>query len=179
MGLPCAAPVRLVGRERTWAQLQRLLAGAPPKHVQITGAAGIGKTALVQEAVRQQIDAGQIGHLIWVARPRSVQEVLACAQTALPCALSLREYSGLLPVALVLDGIERLGAEATGLERLLDELGMVLVYLTSRVRAETPDCPHRVATGPSDAVDLVERWSAHALVDGYQTTKCRRSGASG
>jgi len=135
-GLPIPARMHLFGRDYAKAELRRLITSTPIPHVQVTGEAGIGKSMLVQEVVREQIDIGEIDYVIWVDSPTSVQNVYDHIATTLmrnsPRTYSLRDYASIYEIVIVLDDIQRLDAEKTALEKLLDDLSTEVVYLTHR-----------------------------------------------
>jgi hypothetical protein len=75
--LPSASPTRLFGRERELATLTQALIQPAARIVQVNGAAGLGKTSLVREAVRTLIEADQLTQLAWIRSPESAADCLA------------------------------------------------------------------------------------------------------
>ena len=75
--LPSAPPTRLFGRERELATLTQALIQPTARIVQVNGAAGLGKTSLVREAVRTLIEADQLTQLAWIRSPESAADCLA------------------------------------------------------------------------------------------------------
>lgn len=140
--LPYSVPVRLFGRDEALQSAEDALSSLSPRHILITGAAGIGKTVFVQELVRRQIDAENIDHLVWIHQPEtimSVQHQLAEAllmhpESARHEQVMLRDYLLLYRVAVVVDEIDVLSSDAEAFAALLRDLGAAFVCLISRTR---------------------------------------------
>lgn len=133
--LPSSVPTRLFGRQETFNRVELLLKEWPPHHFMVTGNVGIGKTAFIQESVRQLIDKEEIDYLVWMTQPESVADIRNCLSRVLKSnrtGLSLREYAARYELAVVLDQIDNLRSETTALEELLNELGTELVYIAER-----------------------------------------------
>ncbi len=92
--LPSAPPTRLFGREREVATLTQALIQPSTRIVQVNGAAGLGKTTLVREAVRTLIEADQLTQLAWIRSPESAADCLAEVRNW----ISAFERGGQLPV---------------------------------------------------------------------------------
>lgn len=140
--LPLAVPVRMFGRDEALGHVQRLVTGAQTQQIQVNGSAGSGKTTFVQEAVRQQIDAGAVDYLIWIDQAATMAQVQHDLQQMLPvttCAASLRECAARYQLVVVLDGIQALLAEQSRLEALLNDLSTEVVYLADRQYCALPN----------------------------------------
>jgi tetratricopeptide (TPR) repeat protein len=134
--LPVSAPIPLIGRDKTLQQLQAALVDESLRHVLVTGPAGIGKSVLVQEFLRQQIDDERIDYLIWVENPGSVDFVRRYMHEAFlgDRNTSLKEFTLTYNVAIVLDHFDCTSHECAGeLQILLGELSSALVFVTSRI----------------------------------------------
>ncbi|MCC6803902.1 MAG: ATP-binding protein, partial [Anaerolineae bacterium] len=140
--LPYSVPVHLFGREAALQSAEDVLSSLSPRHILITGDAGIGKTAFVQELVRRQIDAENLDHLVWLNQPATVSSVrhqLAEALLMRPESVqdeqvTLRDYLLLYRVAVVLDEIDLMASDSEAFADLLRDLGAALVCLISRAR---------------------------------------------
>jgi hypothetical protein len=144
--LPSTHALPLYGRD---FQLATLLSLAFPFRAYITGDAGLGKSALVQEAVQRQIreathqDAVQVQYVLWFdrpANPNSVRDDVYAHLTAQmfpadsrPAApMPLAELLLLCPTVVVLDNAELLLRNADETNRLLLSLSAACVYITTR-----------------------------------------------
>ncbi len=161
--LPSPAPVRLFGRQRELALVSRIWKNEAPCHIHVTGAAGVGKTVFIQEAVRGQIDGGQIDYLVWIESPLSVEHIYRHLSAVLPTErsrLSLRDFAAQYEIALILDDIEPLRAQKAALERLLDDLSNGIVWMSSRAYIALNNDQHHLALHDLDqqnALALI-RW---------------------
>lgn len=136
LALPSAEPYRLVGREEPLKLLHDRAQGPPPRHVVITGVGGIGKTALVQAFLHQQIETDALDTLVWIDAPSSVAmaEATLRAHLDLTGDLDLREYMLVRSVAIVLDAADALWAEPLRLGALLESWASALVIVISVAR---------------------------------------------
>ncbi len=133
--LPVSADVTLLGRDGWLNQALERLPTLAPCHFLVTGAAGIGKTMVVQKLMQQLIDDQRLEHLIWIDHPRSVRSVRQQLVEALlreDGAISLRDYCLRFKVAVVLDGIEAAATDRSAFDGLLRDLGAALVGLINR-----------------------------------------------
>ena len=134
--LPSSMVTPLFGREQELQKIGRILRDPGRHHLIVTGMAGIGKSALVQEVLRQQIESEAIERLIWIYQPATVASVRRCLIERLlteGSGISLGEYLLIYRVAIVLDGVEALENERNALDTLLDELSAAIVFLTSQL----------------------------------------------
>ncbi|MBC6934221.1 MAG: ATP-binding protein [Chloroflexi bacterium] len=148
-----------IGRDELLNHILNVLQTSP--HVLLTGAAGVGKTALAQVLLHRQIETQAFEQLIWIGQPETVEFARhQLYERLLPEArrIRLQDYLQLYRVAIVLDGIERLDAEA--FKSLLDELAAAQVILTSRQHFALPDCAHIIVPelSPADAAALFQTW---------------------
>lgn len=133
--LPGSLPISLVGRADILQQIRSALSGQSLRHIQITGPPGIGKSAIVQEFLRQQIDDDRIERLIWIENPESVSFVCQLLNEMLmdDLNMSLKEYTLTCNLVVVLDHFECSGQGcAPELQQLLNELNAAWVFVTSR-----------------------------------------------
>jgi len=160
--LPISIPISLVGRGDTLQYVQRLLSSSPIRHFQVTGPPGIGKTALVQELVRQQIDVEQINQVIWIDNPESVDFVRHTLNEMLLNDLNtrLREYTLRHNLAVVLDHLHGVDeVHVADWQHLLSDLSAALVFVTSRVYIPLLQSVKHITLkelGEADALALVE-----------------------
>jgi len=161
--LPMRVPVRLIGRRDTEQQLATVLADSQPKHVQIIGSAGAGKTSFVQETVRDQINQGGVDHVLWLDRPQSIVDVEAALLTLVctaAAAFSLTEYLSHYQVIVVLDQIEALSESVGPLQQVLAEIAKSTVYIIGQRYLPLVSARGRVALLPlsrEDAAALIEQ----------------------
>lgn len=133
--LPYSVPMRLFGRQMLLDHVEAKLAALSPRHLLITGVAGIGKSAFAQELLRRQIAADEFDHLIWIEAPESaafVRQEIASRLLRENSQLMLGDYLLLYPVALVLDGLDGLVSDLAALDTLLHDLGAAQVFLIHR-----------------------------------------------
>ena len=126
--LPSSIPVRSFGREQALRDLNRQCRTA--QIVQISGAEGIGKTALVQEYLRGLIDAGELADIIWIDRPAGVQAIRERLAEVPPNSFgTARDYFAEYPTAVIIDDLTALIGDQAALDALLRELAGAQVYL--------------------------------------------------
>ena len=133
--LPVPERLPLFGREQALAHFRRVWAAGVPRHLFVTGVEGIGKTALVHAAVREQIAADSIDYLVWVEQPDSfdsLRKTLIDALMMQRTALPLRDYAARYELLVVIDGLDGLAEEWDRLEQLLADLSTERVVLINR-----------------------------------------------
>ncbi len=136
--LPYSIDLHLIGRAKLLDDLENRLPRISPCHVLVTGASGVGKTALVQELLRRFIERDQLDQLLWFDAPPSIQfvrERLAEELLHESGAVSLREYLLLYRVAVVIDDAGSLVPSDGALDALLRDLGAGVVALISPLSA--------------------------------------------
>ncbi|MBC8098909.1 MAG: ATP-binding protein, partial [Armatimonadetes bacterium] len=134
--LPFASSGHLFGREKQLAHAAHALHELSPKHIVISGAPGVGKTAFALALARQRILDNQqlvpgLAQVIWVAYIRSPAEVihyLAAQLCTEDSPLTLQDYLALYTVLVVIDSAELMSAQQ--LEQLLSELRFAEVLIT-------------------------------------------------
>jgi len=133
--LPAPVPPQLVGRRQALQRMREYLNELPPHHIQMTGPAGVGKTAIVQETMRSLIDDDFLEGFAWIQMPRSIGQIQRQLSELkifdLP-ALTLSSAIGSKRLAIVLDSADALSSSLKPLEDLLAKLSNMLVFLTSR-----------------------------------------------
>ena len=95
-----------------------------PSHIQVVGASGVGKTALIRRSIQLLIDSGALDNLVWLDKPRTVDEIhqrLAQFQQN-HGQEPIHEVIQYQRTAFVFDGVELLCCEADRLQRLVDML---------------------------------------------------------
>lgn len=144
--LPGEGRQLLIGRTEILSQIEGALQTAYPQHVCITGAAGVGKSALAEAILRRQIQQERLEDLIWLYKPVSaafIREYLTERLLPETGQMSLHEYLQLYPTAIVMDNVEEvLLSDLSALQSLLTELNPALVILTSRVYTKLPEAIH-------------------------------------
>jgi hypothetical protein len=164
--LPSVTPVHLYGRQKALTQAQDLLKHSLPYHLQVTGAAGVGKTAFVQELVRWMIAQQFVDNLLWINQPASAYDIQEYLEEALGfpyTAARIREHMASVRFVLVADGADRLYGNSLALEVLLADLGNAVVYLTSRAILPLSSATAHIALaelGSSDALALIRALSS-------------------
>lgn len=133
--LPGAMGEMLVGRDQLLAQTFQFFESNSPRHIQITGPTGIGKTAFAQAVLHSLIDSGNVDRLVWLTRPHSAQFIQQHLQETLikGAQISLKEYALLHRLAVVLDDINMSDDELSILQATFDMLGDALVVITNKV----------------------------------------------
>jgi tetratricopeptide (TPR) repeat protein len=135
--LPAAFSPPLIDRQEAFAQWRAVSESVSmPRHILVTGPAGIGKTAFVQEAIRQQIDAEKLDQLVWLEHPISFEFIYHYLNESLlseGSRIQWREYLLLYNTAFVLDGVEHLLPDHRRFDHLLEALSAAFVVLTSAV----------------------------------------------
>lgn len=145
--IPGQAGRPLVGRNNLLAQLESRVRINFSQVIYLTGAAGVGKTSLVEALLALLVEADLLDEIVWVQRPASVSFARqAVNQRLLPEAghISLREYLLLYRAAVVFDDITRLQVEPEHLQQLLKELNPALVILISQRFTAIPDAVHLI-----------------------------------
>lgn len=138
--IPKMGNTELVGREAFLDKLITLLRQDSPKHIQITGSAGVGKSALAEATIKALIDTNSTDRLIWVTNPRSVSEIKEILTERLlgeEGRASLRGILTLQPTVIVIDDFENIFSETEALDTfLLQDLAGANVLLISRIWVE-------------------------------------------
>lgn len=143
--LPHGSQPVLYGRDELLASMEKSVSDNFPQVFYLTGAAGVGKSALTEAFLRRLVQAGLLDVIIWLERPDSTgfaREKLV--ERLLPEAghISLREYLFIYRSAIVVDDIARLQHTPEQLQQLLIELSPALVMLTSQRFVPSPGTTH-------------------------------------
>lgn len=129
-------PPALIGRDALLDEIDEQVRQTAPRHILFSGAAGVGKTLLVEHAALRLILNNRIEMLVWIGRPKSVEEVRAAIEADLfsTAPQNLQAYLQRHPVLVVIDGIDALSSDDYGaLDALLHELASAYVFITSAV----------------------------------------------
>ncbi|NWF69686.1 MAG: hypothetical protein HXY40_11430 [Chloroflexi bacterium] len=154
MALPWAQRVPLFGRALALKQGQR--SSGP---VYVSGVLGVGKTAFVQELVRNWIDAAEISAVIWIDRPISIPYIrhrLAENLSQEGSTLTLRETLQLTPTAVILDDIHALLSDSAGLDKVLDDLSAARVCITNQEYVPLSRAATHIALTPLNPAETSE-----------------------
>ena len=127
--LPVTRLPHLYGRDLLLQHIEDLLPNAQPHHLQITGAPGIGKTALTHEVVRRLIDQHCLDDLIWFDEPESIRCVYDRLE-ALATPVAIRDYLLRYRVMVVIDNAHQLDLDR--LNAVLKALSTAYVIVVNR-----------------------------------------------
>jgi hypothetical protein len=127
--------VPLIGREAAirsadWAFMQN-----PPMPVFITGAEGIGKTALIADLAKRLIDRNALDYLVWLNRPKRIEEIYNALEDNLlpfPSRVDWRALLGEDTLLLVLDDISQLAMTSEEWEQLVGLLSPAYLIISNR-----------------------------------------------
>jgi predicted ATPase/DNA-binding XRE family transcriptional regulator len=169
----------LIGREREYAEITRLLAGQDVRLLTLTGPAGVGKTRLaVQVATRLQQERGLTVVFVGLTAVHDHERVLAAIAQALevqdtgilPLPDTLRIVLADRDLLLVLDNFEQVATAARAIVDLLEACPGVTALVTSRVglnvrgEREFPVPPLALPGRPSSTESAdIEQYAAVAL----------------
>ena len=134
--LPNADGIYFVGRQQMMKHMLRTLDEIRPQHVLITGAKGIGKTTFVDRVLRQMINADVLDYIIWIPKPRSASQIRHLLHQELhhhDTPFSIRDYSLVHRIAIVLDDISALDHQSIEFGELWQGLSDVVVFITNLV----------------------------------------------
>lgn len=138
--LPIPVPLPLYGRDEWLNEAEARLSVTQPRHLLVTGAVGMGKSAFVMALLRRQIEADAFDQVVWIDAPKSVDDVRGqVAESILREGSSgLRETLLVYRVAVVLDELDRLLDNLDGLRALLADLSAADVYLINSTVVDLP-----------------------------------------
>lgn len=129
--LPGTAPVNLVGRPDLLDHIDALFKQIMPRHILLSGAVGVGKSALAEHSAQRLIARDQLEALVWVSRPQSADEARATIEAELVHeGYDLKWFTQRYPTLIVLDGIDAM-IDDPALPALLHDLASAYVLLTS------------------------------------------------
>jgi len=130
----------LIGREAFVLQILQRLENNLQQRIYITGAKGIGKTALVRHLLYQLLESTNgIDYLLWFAEPQTIDAVyMTLRQKIMPpkAKIGLRTSLARHSVVVVIDDDTHL-RDQRGWRELVDFLGLTTLFVTSR--HYTPD----------------------------------------
>lgn len=132
--LPNVGAIKLFGREEAFANI---LSTEPIHHIQITGAAGVGKTVFVEHVIKKLIDSDAIDQLIWISNPLTLADIENTLIERLieeSNKITLRSILMLRRVAVVIDGVENLQSSSEQLEIFINQhlIGAILLLVSRR-----------------------------------------------
>jgi tetratricopeptide (TPR) repeat protein len=135
--LPIPVPLPLFGRDAWLNEAEARLSVTQPRHLLVTGAVGMGKSAFVMALVRRQIDKDLLDHVVWIDAPKSVDDVRGQVAEGIlrEGNVGLREALLVYRVAVVLDEIDTLLPD---LPALLADLSAADVYLINSTVINVP-----------------------------------------
>lgn len=130
--LPPPPATRLIERDAYINGLNDLLQTQPYAHILVSGAPGIGKTAVVRAVLQTQIAHDRFDQVVWLNAPPSLDFVLQAVRAhILPeiSPFSLAECAAEYAIGVVIDDADCLCANAEVLGTLLYQLRGVTVFL--------------------------------------------------
>lgn len=133
--LPGGGKSLLIGRGDMLNRLETAITVAISQPIILTGAAGVGKTAVVEALMARLIEADEIDRLIWMHWPVSVEfAAQALSERLLPEAgqLTVRDYAQLYRLIIVLDDVTHWHSHSGPLQEWLESLYPARVILTSQ-----------------------------------------------
>lgn len=167
---PPAATSPLIGADVTLDLVSRLIADPEVRALTLTGAGGVGKTRLAQEAAWLAVAQGAAAAAVWVELSAVTETDLVMSTIAAALGLDpgleartavVRVLSG-RQVLLVLDNVEQIAGGGRVVADLLGALPRLTVVMTSRgpvrVRGE-----HLVSVPPLDASPSVALFVQRAV----------------
>lgn len=124
----------LIGRDLLLSQAQAALRSSASICLQITGAPGIGKSALTGTLLKWELEQDFLDHIIWIDHPNSMQSIRNMLMDWLPSesSIQLQEYVQLYAIAVILDDLELPAQEREPFLALLSELAGAQVIMTTR-----------------------------------------------
>lgn len=141
--LPNIGTTKLFGRGEAFANILSLLKTNPTHHIQITGAAGVGKTVFAEHVIKALIDSDAIDQLIWISNPLTLADIENTLIERLieeSNKITLRSILILRRVAVVIDGVENLQFSPEQLEIFINHhLAGAIVLLVSRKWLDLPN----------------------------------------
>jgi hypothetical protein len=127
--------VPLIGREKSIHESAWALEQNPPMPIFITGAEGIGKTALAASLAKALIDGDKLDYLLWLSRPKRLEDIYNALEDTLLPFPSRVDWRALLDQAtllLVLDDISELAMSSQDWETLSGSLSPAYFILCNR-----------------------------------------------
>jgi tetratricopeptide (TPR) repeat protein len=172
--LPLPYAPQLIGRADLMASaLVWLNAPRPPRHLILSGAPGVGKSALALALAHRLIDEDIIQRVVWVARPYNLLEQIAVElglapdpDGSLARQVILSTYLQRVDTLVVIDDAQELVEDARTLPAMLQTLGAARLLIC----ASSPDmlhlldlpCLHVPELDPVASLELLARESARS-----------------
>ncbi|MCA9887360.1 MAG: hypothetical protein KC546_03270 [Anaerolineae bacterium] len=173
--------VEIVGRQSIVSEITRQITPQSKSFTLVSGAAGIGKTAVVCEAIRQGLSKKDFDALVWVKSPRSIfdigQQIEQMLEVSVMNPEAFRSFTQNLEIIVVLDGAVLSASELKDTIYLLASCHTVMTSqlqyrnLNGFKRIILPDLPkalaiqlvHKLATNAGaeegDIADAAARWA--------------------
>ncbi|MDX2160617.1 MAG: tetratricopeptide repeat protein [bacterium] len=166
--LPSAQPPTLVGRDHLVETWIGEYADEPRLNVLITGASGIGKTALVLAVLHRLIAADCTAEVVWLQRPQSVGHIRKALEdrfipdgSSIPLRDALPQQGN--PAIIICDSCEDLlWQDAQAVDDILTECDTAAFILTSQVYQPLRHIDRHLALTPLDLEEsaaLVQRFT--------------------
>lgn len=128
--LPIPVARTLFGREALLDRMCALMNRTCPRHIQITGPVGIGKSILAHKFIRTLIDRNQVDQLIWIDHALNLESIYAVLNANCqsdPMVFGIRSYLTRHRTVVVIDGIDHL--ELAELDQLQADLGRAILIM--------------------------------------------------
>ncbi len=135
--LPSVVSSKLIGRQRETEQIYTLIADIKSPTILVTGAVGVGKTALVAKIIQSMLRIGKPyapQFLCWLEDPRSSDYVIDWLHLDIGFESeqsNLQEWLMMYPTIVVLDNANSLIEDDFGMKQLLEQLNPALVFIVT------------------------------------------------
>ncbi len=135
-----------------YTEASRTLLTALAEHnapcVYVFGAPGIGKTSMVQTAVRHLIEERELDYVIWLNNPSSVDAIHEAVRKRVKRTSARRSVREILldsKAVIVIDGIDFVQGSLADVDEMLAYFGIAIVLLTGQSQQTLSNITHTVA----------------------------------